>query len=67
MQDYFKEIPRVKTPKQIADDEYRESQIDYVRREGLYEELERLRSEKGNSPELAYIQVILDTLTRRHT
>lgn len=67
MQDYFKELPRIKTPKRLADEAYRESQIDYVRRNGLYEELEQLRAAKGNTPELALIQLVLDTVTRRHS
>lgn len=66
MQDYFKELPRVKTPKRLADETYRESQIKSVERQGLYEELERLRSENGNSPTLDRVQLILDTVTRRH-
>lgn len=67
MQDYFEHLPKIKTPKRLADEAYRESQIDYVRRNGLYEELEQLRAENGNSPTLDLVQLILDTTTRRHS
>jgi hypothetical protein len=66
MQDYFKELPQVKTPKQLADEAYREAQIDYVKRNRLYEELAELRKKNGNSPELDQVQRVLDILTRRH-
>lgn len=67
MQDYFEHLPKIKTPKRLADEAYRESQIDYVRRNGLYEELEQLRAENGDSPILRQVQLILDTTTRRHS
>lgn len=66
MQDYFKSLDRPRTAKNIADDELRESQIEYVRRNRLREELEELRALQGNSPTLDLVQLVLDTTTRRH-
>jgi hypothetical protein len=66
MQDYFKTLTQHKTPSQIANDELREAQIEYVRRNDLYAELEQLRAENGNSATLDLVQLVLDTTTRRH-
>ena len=66
MQDYFQTLDRPRTAKNIADDELREAQIEYVERENLYAELAQLRAERGNSATLDLVQRVLDTTTRRH-